>query len=65
MKSNKKQISNDTKQITNDDKINYIRRFICINLKKINLVHIIDEFNIEYSDNSDDEFININEIEYE
>jgi hypothetical protein len=65
MKSNKKQVSNDTKQITNDDKINYIRRFICINLKKINLIPRIEQFEIEYSDDSDDEFVNINDIENE
>ena len=65
MKSNKKQVSNDTKQITNDDKINYIRRLICINLKKINLIKIIEPFEIEYSDEEDDEFVNINDIENE
>ena len=65
MKSNKKQVSNNIKQITNNDKINYIRRFICINLKKINLIPIIEQFEIEYSDDSDDEFVNINDIENE
>ena len=65
MKSNKKQITNDVKQITNDDKINYIKRFILDNLKKINLIPIIEPFEIEYSDDSDDEFIHINEIENE
>ena len=65
MKSNKKQVSNDTKQITNDDKINYIRRLICINLKKINIIPRIEPFEIEYSDEEDDEFVNINDIENE
>jgi hypothetical protein len=65
MKSNKKQVSNNIKQITNNDKINYITRFICINLKKINLIPIIEQFEIEYSDDSDDEFVNINDIENE
>jgi hypothetical protein len=63
MKSNKKKLP--TKQITNDDKLNYIRRFICINLKKINLITKIEQFEIEYSDDSDDEFVNINNIENE
>jgi hypothetical protein len=63
MKSNKKNLP--SKQITNDDKINYIRRFICINLKKINLIPRIERFEIEYSDDSDDEFVNINDIENE
>ena len=57
MKSNKK--------INNDDKINYIRRFILHNLRKINLVPIIEDFEIDYSNNSDDEFITINEIDNE
>lgn len=65
MKSSKKQVSNNTKQLTNDDKINYIRRFILYNLKKINLIPKIEEFEIDYSDDSDDEFINISEIENE
>ena len=65
MKSNKKQFSNNTKKINNDDKINYIRRFILHNLRKINLVPIIEDFEIDYSNNSDDEFITINEIDNE
>jgi len=65
MKSNKKQFSNNTKKINNDDKINYIRRFILNNLRKINLVPIIEDFEIDYSNNSDDEFITINEIDNE
>jgi len=65
MKSNKTQVSNNTKQLTNNDKINYIRRFILYNLKKINLSPKIEEFEIYYSDDSDDEFINISEIDNE
>ena len=48
-------------KINNDIKINYIRHFICRNLKKINFIKKIDEFIIESSD-SEDEFINISEI---
>ena len=53
------------KKITNIEKINYIRHFICRNLKKINLIPKIEEFEIEYSDNSDDEFVTVNDIENE
>jgi hypothetical protein len=52
-------------RITNDVKINYIRHFICRNLKKINFIKKVDDFDIESSDESDDEFINATEIEYE
>lgn len=65
MKSNKKQDYNHIKQITDYDKINYIRRFILDNLRKINIIPKIEEFEIEYSNDSDDELININEIETE
>jgi hypothetical protein len=50
--------------INNDIKLNYIRHFICRNLNKINFIKKIDEFVIESSD-SEDEFINVCEIEYE
>ena len=53
------------KKITNIEKINYIRHFICRYLKKINLIPKIEEFEIEYSDNSDDEFVTVNDIENE
>ena len=52
-------------KITNDVKLNYIRHFICRNLKKINYIKKVDEFEIESSDESDDEFINTTEIECE
>jgi hypothetical protein len=51
-------------KITNEIKINYIKHFICRNLKKINYIKKIDDFVIESSD-SEDEFINVSEIEYE
>jgi hypothetical protein len=51
-------------KINNDIKINYIRHFICRNLKKINFIKKIDDFVIDSSD-SEDEFINVSEIEYE
>ena len=65
MESEQNYVNNESVQITNDDKLNYIRRFISVNLKKINLISKIEEFEIEYSDDSEDEFININEIENE
>ena len=49
MNSNKKNLQ-IKQQITNDDKLNYISRFICINLNKINLITNSEEnyiFNIE------------------
>jgi hypothetical protein len=52
-------------RITNDVKINYIKHFICRNLKKINYIRNVDKFEIEYTDESDDEFINATEIEYD
>jgi hypothetical protein len=52
-------------KINNDIKINYIRHFICRNLKKINYIKKVDEFEIESTDESEDEFINATEIEYE
>jgi hypothetical protein len=51
--------------INNDVKLNYIRHFICRNLKKINYIKKVEEFEIESSDESEDEFINATEIEYE
>jgi hypothetical protein len=51
-------------KITNEIKINYIKHFICRNLKKINYIKKIDDFVIESSD-SEDEFINVSEIDYE
>ena len=64
MNSNKKNLK-IKQQITNDDKLNYISRFICINLKKINLITKIEQFEIEYSDDSDEEFVYINDIDNE
>ena len=52
-------------KINNDIKINYIRHFICRNLNKINFIKKVEEFEIESSDESEDEFINATEIEYE
>ena len=51
-------------KITDDVKLNYIRHFICRNLNKINYIKQIEEFEIETSD-SEDEFINVSEIEYD
>ena len=51
--------------INNDVKLNYIRHFICRNLKKINFIKKVEEFEIESSDESDDEFINVFELENE
>jgi hypothetical protein len=51
-------------KITNDVKLNYIRHFICRNLKKINYITKIEEFEIESSD-SEDEFIIFSELEYD
>ena len=51
-------------KITDDVKLNYIRHFICRNLKKINYIKQIEKFEIETSD-SEDEFINVSEIEYD
>ena len=53
------------KKITNTEKINYIRHFICRNLKKINFIPKIEEFELDYSDNSEDEFVTSNDIENE
>ena len=52
-------------KITTDVKINYIRHFICRNLKQINYIKRVEEFVIESSDESDDEFINVYELETE
>ena len=51
--------------INNDVKLNYIRHFICRNLKKINFIKKVEEFEIESSDESEDEFINVFELENE
>lgn len=51
--------------INNDVKLNYIRHFICRNLKKINFIKKVEEFEIESSDESEDEFINVSELENE
>jgi len=42
--------------ISNNIKLNYIRHFICRNIKKINLINKIEEFEIESSDESDYEY---------
>jgi|TARA_B110000285_G_C14819101_1_gene465624 hypothetical protein len=51
----------DKKNITNEDKLNFIKYFISTNLKKINLIQRIEEFELELelevSDESDDELI--------
>ena len=52
--------------INNDVKLNYIRHFICRNLKKSNFIKKVEEFEIEYSDESDeDENINVSDLEIE
>jgi len=51
--------------INNDVKINYIRHFICRNLKKINFIKKVEEFEIESPDESEDEFVNVYELENE
>ena len=51
--------------INNDVKLNYIRHFICRNLKKINFIKKVEEFEIESSVESDDEFVNVSELENE
>jgi|SaaInlStandDraft_1057018.scaffolds.fasta_scaffold664068_2 hypothetical protein len=51
--------------INNDIKINYIRHFICRNLKKINFIKKVEEFEIESPDESEDEFVNVYELENE
>jgi hypothetical protein len=47
----------EKKIITNEDKLNYIKYFISTNLKKINLIQKIEEFELELSEESDDEII--------
>ena len=37
----------DKKNITNEDKLNFIKYFISTNLKKINLIQRIEEFQLE------------------
>ena len=51
--------------INNDVKLNYIRHFICRNLKKINFIKKVEEFEIESSDESEDENINVSDLEIE
>ena len=51
--------------INTDVKLNYIRHFICINLKKINFIKKVEEFEIESSDESEDENINVSDLEIE
>ena len=55
------------KNITNEDKLNYIKYFICTNLKKINLIQKIEEFELEqeFSEESEDEFIMDNNLDLE
>ena len=62
MKSNKEIYIKQKKNINNEDKLNYIKYFICTNLKKINLITKIEEFELELelSDNSDDDYITDN-----
>ena len=55
----------NNKNITNHEKINYIRHFICRNLKKINMVKKIDPFYVVNEYESDEEFITLNELEEE
>lgn len=51
--------------ITNNEKINYIRHFICRNLKKINMIKKIYPFDLELEYESEDEFITFTELESE
>ena len=51
--------------INTDVKLNYIRHFICRNLKKINFIKKVEEFEIESSDESEDENINVSDLEIE
>ena len=53
------------KIITNEDKLNYIKYFISTNLKKINLIQKIEEFELELSDESEDEIIMDNNLSIE
>mgnify|MGYP000917555862 CR=1 FL=1 len=55
------------KQTENENiiKLNYIRHFICRNIKKINLVSKIEEFEFESSDESDYEYIDNEKLEFE
>ena len=53
-----------SKQTLTNEKLNYIRHFICRNLKKINIIKKIEDLYIENSD-SEDEYITINELENE
>tara|TARA_B110001469_G_C9623917_1_gene311217 strand:- start:1252 stop:1449 length:198 start_codon:yes stop_codon:yes gene_type:complete len=46
-------------------KLNYIRHFICRNIKKINLVSKIDDFELESSDEIDYEYIDNEELDFE
>jgi len=46
-------------------KLNYIRHFICRNIRKINLLNKIEEFEFESSDESDYEYIDNEELYFE
>ena len=51
--------------ITNNEKINYIRHFICRNINKINFIKKIEPFEFELEYESEDEFITVTELESE
>ena len=43
-----------SKQTLTNEKLNYIRHFICRNLKKINIIKKIEDLYIENSDSEDE-----------
>ena len=51
--------------ITSEEKLNYIRHFICRNLKKINMVKKIFPFELDPEYESEEEFITDTELEDE
>ena len=56
---------NNGVKLNNDVKLNYIRHFICRNIKKINFVNKIEDFEIDSSDESEYEYIDNEELYYE
>ena len=55
----------EEKKKENAIKLNYIRHFICRNIKKINLVSKIEEFEFESSDESDYEYMDNENLVFE
>ena len=51
--------------ITNNEKLNYIRHFICRNLKLINYIKKIESFELDPEYESEEEFITVTELESE